>query len=116
LNLESLKCHFPDFGERFYRILMVRKRHCDISEALANVFALQPEGPPFGPLWFGAPGFARSEPIVVTPLGDQQDSVDSAGQLGPAACNLDVQLCRHGPVTVLIEFLNNRLCHSGVFG
>jgi hypothetical protein len=29
---------------------------------------------------------------------------------------LDVQLCRHGPATVLIEFLNNRLCHSGVFG
>jgi hypothetical protein len=24
--------------------------------------------PPFGPLWLGAPGFARSEPIVVTPL------------------------------------------------
>jgi hypothetical protein len=29
---------------------------------------------------------------------------------------LDVQLCRHGPATVLIEFLNNRLCHYGVFG
>jgi hypothetical protein len=30
---------------------------------------------------------------------------------------LDVQLCRHGPaVTVLIEFLNNRLCHYDVFG
>jgi hypothetical protein len=28
LNLDSLKCQFPDFGERFYRILMVRKRHC----------------------------------------------------------------------------------------
>jgi hypothetical protein len=49
--------------------------------------------------------------------GDQQDSrVDSAEQLGPAACNLDVQLCRYGPVTVLTEFLNNRLCHYGVFG
>ena len=48
--------------------------------------------------------------------GDQQDSVDSAGQLWPAACNLDVQLCRHGPVTVLFEFLNNRLCHYYVFG
>ena len=48
--------------------------------------------------------------------GDQQDSVDSAGQLRPAACNLDVQLCKHGPVTVLIEFLNNRLCHYDVFG
>jgi hypothetical protein len=23
-----MKCHFPEFGERFYRILMVRKRHC----------------------------------------------------------------------------------------
>jgi hypothetical protein len=33
--------------------------------------------------------------------GDQQDSVDSAGQLWPAACNLDVKLCRRGPVTVL---------------
>ena len=41
LNLDSLKYHFPEFGERFYRILMVRKRHCNISEALlANVFAL----------------------------------------------------------------------------
>jgi hypothetical protein len=28
LNLDSLKCHFPDFGERFYRILMVREWHC----------------------------------------------------------------------------------------
>jgi hypothetical protein len=46
-----------------------------------------------------------------TRVSDQQDSVDSAGQLGPAACNLDVQLCRHGPATVLTEFLNNRLCH-----
>ena len=44
LNLESLKCHFPDFGERLYRILTVRKRHCNISEAsLANVFALHSE-------------------------------------------------------------------------
>jgi hypothetical protein len=48
--------------------------------------------------------------------GDHQDSVDSAGQLGQAACNLDVQLCRHGPVTVLTEFLNDRLCHYDVFG
>jgi hypothetical protein len=48
--------------------------------------------------------------------GDQQDYVDSAGQLGPAACNLDVQLCKHGPATVPIEILNNRLCHYGVFG
>jgi hypothetical protein len=47
---------FPGpFGERFYRILMVRKRHCDISEALTNVFALQPE--PGGlHLGLGAPG------------------------------------------------------------
>ena len=49
------------------------------------------------------------------PRGDQQDSVDSAGQFGPAACNLDVQLCRHGPASVLIEIFNNRLCHYGVF-
>ena len=48
--------------------------------------------------------------------GDQQDSADSAGQLGPAACNLEVQLCKHGSATVLIEFLNNRLCHYGVSG
>jgi hypothetical protein len=41
--------------------------------------------------------------------GDQQDSLDSAGQLGPEAFNLDVQLCKHGNATVLIEFLNNRL-------
>ena len=42
---------------------MVRKRHSNISETRANVFALQPD-----PLGLGAPGFARSEPIVVTPL------------------------------------------------
>ena len=62
-----------------------------------------------------SPQSAQGECLSV----DQQDSlgfVDSAGQLGPAACNLDVQLCRHGPVTVLIEFLNNRLCHYDVFG
>jgi hypothetical protein len=49
---------------------MVRKRHCDISEALANVFALQPElgGPHLAHCGWGPPGFARSEPIVVTPL------------------------------------------------
>ena len=37
------------------------------SDALANVFALSPKpgGPPLG---LGAPGFSRSEPIVVTPL------------------------------------------------
>jgi hypothetical protein len=70
LNLHSLKCHFLDFGERFYRILIVRKRHCNISEALANVFALSPKpgGGAFGPLRLGAPGFSRSEPIVVTLL------------------------------------------------
>ena len=55
LNLDSLKYHFVDFGERFYRILMVRKRHCNISEALANVFALSPK--PGGPHWgWGPPG------------------------------------------------------------
>jgi hypothetical protein len=54
-NLDSLKCHFLDFGEIFYRILMVRKRHCAW-------------GPPFGPLGLGALGFARPELIVVMPL------------------------------------------------
>jgi hypothetical protein len=70
LNVHSLKCHFLDFGERIYRILMVRKRHCNISEALANVFALSPKpGSPHLAHWgWGAPGFSRSEPIVVTPL------------------------------------------------
>ena len=69
LNLDSLKCHLLDFGERFYRILMVRKRHCSISEALANVFALLPK--PGGPIWpigVGGLGFSWSQPIVVTPL------------------------------------------------
>jgi hypothetical protein len=37
---------------------MVRKRHCDISEALANVFALQPEpgGPHLAHCGLGPPG------------------------------------------------------------
>ena len=48
--------------------------------------------------------------------GDQQDSVDSAGQLGPSACNLDGFAGVRGPVTVLIEFLYNRSCHYDVFG
>jgi hypothetical protein len=58
LNLDSLKCHFLDFGERFYRILMVRKRHCDILEALANVFALSPKlgGPHLAHWGWGPPG------------------------------------------------------------
>jgi hypothetical protein len=53
-----LKCHFLDFGERFYRILMVRKRHCNISEALANVFALSPKpgGPHLAHWGWGPPG------------------------------------------------------------
>jgi hypothetical protein len=33
---------------RFYRILMVGIRHCNMAEALANIFALQPE-PAWGP-------------------------------------------------------------------
>jgi hypothetical protein len=52
----SLKCHFLDFGERFHRIVMVRKRHCNISEALANVFALSPKpGAPIWPIGVGGP-------------------------------------------------------------
>ena len=65
LNLESLKCHFPDFGERLYRILMVRKRHCNISEAsLANVFALHPEpgGPDLVHWGWGPPGSPGPNP------------------------------------------------------
>jgi hypothetical protein len=42
--------------------------------------------------------------------GDQQDSVDSAGQLGPSACNLD------GFAGLELELLNNRSCHYDVFG
>jgi hypothetical protein len=71
LNLHSLKCHFLDFGERFYRILMVRKQHCNISEALANVFALSPKpgGPHlahwgWGPTWW----FLLDEQAVVANL------------------------------------------------
>ena len=30
LNLKSLKCHFLDFGRRFYTILVVRKQHYKI--------------------------------------------------------------------------------------
>jgi hypothetical protein len=49
LNLESLKCHFLDFGERFYRILMVRKRHCcSIGYSLSL-------GAPIWPIGVGGP-------------------------------------------------------------
>jgi hypothetical protein len=63
-DLDSLKCHFPDFGEKFYRILMVRKRHCDIPEALANVFALQPApgGPHLAHWGWGPPGSPGPSP------------------------------------------------------
>jgi hypothetical protein len=61
LNLHSLKCHFLDLGERFYRILMVRKRYCNISEALANVFALSPK--PGGPIWPIEVGGPRVLPV-----------------------------------------------------
>jgi hypothetical protein len=33
LHLDSLKCHFPDFGEKFYRIMMVRS--CSIGYSLS---------------------------------------------------------------------------------
>jgi hypothetical protein len=42
-------------------------------------------------------------------------SPQSAGQLGTAACNLDGQLCKHGPATTLNEVLDNKLCHYGVY-
>jgi hypothetical protein len=53
--------------------------------------------------------------------GDQQDSVDSAGQLGLAwarslqfgCTTLQAWTCN---CSILIAFLNNRLCHYGVFG
>ena len=32
LNLESLKCHFLDFGGRFDRILIVRKQRFSMSK------------------------------------------------------------------------------------
>ena len=65
IHIDSLKCHFLDFGERFYRILMVRKRHCNISKALANVFA-QSLGAPIWPIGVGGPRVCPSEPIVVS--------------------------------------------------
>jgi hypothetical protein len=57
LNLYSLKCHFLDLGERFYRIRMVRKRHCNISEALAVMFLLYRLnlGAPIWPIEAGGP-------------------------------------------------------------
>ena len=58
---ESLKYHFLDFEERFYRILMVRKQHCNVSEALANVFGLQSE--PGGPIWPIGVGGPRVHPV-----------------------------------------------------
>jgi hypothetical protein len=47
------------WGDGFYRILIVRRRHCcSIGYSLSL-------GAPLG---LGAPGYSRSEPIVVTPL------------------------------------------------
>ena len=64
-TLDSLKCHFLDFGERFHRILMVRKRHCNISKALANVFALSPKpgGPHLAHWGWGPPGSPGLSPL-----------------------------------------------------
>ena len=57
---------FPGlWGEILQNLLMVRKRHCDISEALLYRLSL---GAPIWPIGVGGPGFSRSEPIVVTPL------------------------------------------------
>jgi hypothetical protein len=58
LNLDS-EMPFPELwgggGGEIYRILMVRKRHCNISEALANAFALSPK-PGGSHLGWGPPG------------------------------------------------------------
>jgi hypothetical protein len=64
LNLESLTCHFLDFGERFYRILVVRKRHFNISEALANVFFCTASawGPHLAHWGWGPPGSPGPSP------------------------------------------------------
>jgi hypothetical protein len=42
--------------------VMIRKRHCNTSEVLANIFALQLVGPPFGPLGLGPPGSPGPSP------------------------------------------------------
>ena len=45
LNLESLKCHFLDFGGRFDRNLMVRKRDYNVSKfAIWLEFCINYEG------------------------------------------------------------------------
>jgi hypothetical protein len=58
LNLESLKRHFLDFGERFYTILMVRKRHCNIYQrppwSMFLLYSLS-LGAPIWPIGVGAP-------------------------------------------------------------
>jgi hypothetical protein len=56
LNLHSQKCHFLDFGERFYRILMVRKRHCNMFllyrlNLRAPIWPIEFGGPRVLPVW-----------------------------------------------------------------
>jgi hypothetical protein len=75
LNLDSLKCHFLDFGERFYRILMVRKRHSVTYQRPWPMFLLYrlSLGAPIWPIGVGDP---RVLPvwahIVFTPLSSKK--------------------------------------------
>jgi hypothetical protein len=57
LNLDSLKCHFLDFGERFHRILMVRKRHSVTYQRHWPMFLLYrlSLGAPIWPVGVGGP-------------------------------------------------------------
>jgi hypothetical protein len=66
LNLDSLKCHFPDFGERFAE-LWWSKNDIVTYQMPWPMFLLYSLdlGDPIWPIGVGGP---RSQPIVVTPL------------------------------------------------
>jgi hypothetical protein len=78
-------------------------------------------GPPFGPLGLGAPGFARSEPTVVTPLSlaldKQRTSLDNDDALlssllftfetltpSPSREYKEVSQCRKSRLIIVFEF------------
>ena len=66
LNLESLKCHFVDFGGRFDRNQRVRKRHYNVSKLA--IWSIRRPLFLFAPLRNCTPLLQRSAHVTVKPV------------------------------------------------